>query len=1163
MRALFWVALTTLLTLSWGPVARADAELRARVVRHGTPEALCPGEARPVEITLLNTGSETWDPASKDRIAYHWRDAAGAMLVRDGARTVLPGPVAPGAVVTVSARLKVPVHAGALTLQWSLVREGVRWVPTDGADVAVNVIATEDPPLALAVHASGPNDDVVAGDDFTVDVTVRNVGCVAWSHPEGDNLAYHWYSLDGRLVEFDGQRTPMPDVGPGQEATVTATVRAPAAGEYHLQWAMVREGLAWTEADPELSWWVSRTAVGEAALAWAWAAVEDLPEELAVGELATTTLALTNMGTEPWLHESGDRLGYRWIDASGEPLAEEGLRTTLPAVVAPGETVQVTAQVQAPQQVGPLTLVWEPVREGVRWFGPAEVGPTDPKIAVTPARLAWALVEMEDPGAVWVGRERTLAVTVKNLGADTWSESTADHLSYRWLSPTGEDADEGMRTVLAHDVAPGETITAAMRLRGPSQPGRYTLRIEMVREHVRWFGAPRDGEASLAIVASRAAVGGSIAFIFVTFGLIALRRKHLARGLPPVAARVWLLDTLALPLWTTLAVGLVGEVFVELGGVPLWDKGVVTAWSCCASAGLLVAALPQRVQGWGAALAATFAAALALADLAYLNFFGSIVPLTALAATHHLGDAHGTVSSLLSPEQWWLVAVPASGFLLASGWGPRAPRPATRTRRRIRGAVAVACVVGVAPAVVRLSTALQGKLGARVFSQYDNVGRFGLFGAHYFELARQIRDALYAPQPPSGEEREALDAFFAERTSVRAAGTPVTGQAKGYNVIIIQVEALSSWARGLEVNGQPITPYLDAAAAGDAWLSHSIYDQTAQGRTSDAEYLVLSSSHPLAEGALSFRHGDNHFQTLVHTLVDQGYSSLSAHPYARGFWNRAVLHPRYGFDNSMFRRELGPGPMVGWGLSDAAFLERMVEPIAALPEPWVTFMITLSLHHPYDDFPDAMKTLDLPGLDDTPVGNYLQAMRHFDDAFATFMGALAERGLADRTIVALYGDHVTGIESRREVWSLAGWDAWSPDLPMRIRRVPLVIWAPGVQPVASADARLPRGQIDVGPTVADLLGVPMSAASVGVSLAAPVGSRPVVLPNGSAVGPDRIFVGGGRDIPREGACFDLPSGTTRPWADCEALAASAREELGWSRAVVEHDLHRALGEPPE
>lgn len=1158
MRALLRLVLAVLVWCSYGGNAvAAPGDLQAEVLQHGTPQRLCPAEATRVAITVLNTGKQTWTPQSRDRLSYHWRDSSGRAVVYDGQRTELPGPIAPGRSAQLQARLVAPPDAGALTLQWKLVREGVRWVPTDGGEVTVQIRDSDRPALALSVTAGGPSQPVAAGAEFSVAVTVDNLGCSPWSAAIGDNLAYHWYDEVGQVVEFEGQRTPLPAVASGERATVDAVVRAPEqAGSYRLQWAMVREGLAWVEVDPDASSWPRAVTIGEPPLRWSWTPIDPLPE-LAVGEVATVALSLTNTGTEAWRDEAGDRLGYRWHDAQGNPVADEGLRTPLPVgVVEPGQRVQIEARVQAPSQTGAMSLAWSPVREHVRWYGPPTAGPRLVPTTITPQRLSWALVHVDDPGAVLVGREGTLAVTVRNTGADAWSETTADHLSYRWRASSGEVVDEGMRTVLPKDVAPGATAELAMRIRGPDAPGRYTLEIEMVREHVAWFGAPVQGQANLVVVASRAAVGVSIAFVFATVALVALRRKHwpstTAAG---STTTIWIADRVGLPLWTALSVGLIGEVFIELGGVPHWEGSAAIAWSCAAGPALLVAVLPVRAQAWGAALVATGATALALADLAYLEFFGSIVPLTAVAAVHHLGDAHGTVSSLLSLQHLWLLTIPGAGVLLACTLGPRAQPPGTRARWRTRLVVILLGVLAAMPAIRQLGHSLQGRLGARVFSQYNNVGRFGVFGAHWFELARQIRDAIDAPEPPSGEARQRLDAFFASRAQARKAATPVTGKAAGYNVVILQVEALSSWARGLVVDGQPVTPFLDAAD--DAWLSMSVYDQTAQGRTSDAEFLVMSSGHPLAEGALSFRHDGNDFETLVHALSERGYASLSAHPYARGFWNRAVLHPRYGFSDSMFRRELGPGPVVGWGLADGPFLERMLESIVALPQPWVTFMITLSLHHPYDDFPDALEELSLGTLAETPVGNYLQAVRHFDSSLAAFMAGLSEHGLAKHTIVVIYGDHITGMESKRAVWSLAGWESWSPDLPTRIRQVPLMVWAPGLPKVA-VDPVAPHGQIEIGPTVLDLLGVTAPAGFVGRSVVAPGRSSPVVLPDGSAVSDDRLLVATGRDIGREGVCFDLPSGTTRPRADCDALAAHARDELSWSRAVLEHDLHRDL-----
>src|SRR5690606_11775996 len=119
-----------------------------------------------------------------------------------------------------------------------------------------------------------------------------------------------------------------------------------------------------------------------------------------------------------------------------------------------------------------------------------------------------------------------------------------------------------------------------------------------------------------------------------------------------------------------------------------------------------------------------------------------------------------------------------------------------------------------------------------------------------------------------------------------------------------------------------------------------------------------------------------------------GYATLSAHPYKRGFWNRATLHPRYGFDRSLFDRELGPGPVIGWGLADEVFFAHVLPELAGLPRPFFAFLITLSLHHPYDAFPPGLRRLQLGGLEGTSLGNCLNGIHHLDAALAELFAGL-------------------------------------------------------------------------------------------------------------------------------------------------------------------------------
>lgn len=64
------------------------------------------------------------------------------------------------------------------------------------------------------------------------------------------NLSYHWH-LDGVEVIHDGLRTPLRASAAGEKAEILAWVKAPPeAGEYLLQWDLVREGLAWMNTNP-------------------------------------------------------------------------------------------------------------------------------------------------------------------------------------------------------------------------------------------------------------------------------------------------------------------------------------------------------------------------------------------------------------------------------------------------------------------------------------------------------------------------------------------------------------------------------------------------------------------------------------------------------------------------------------------------------------------------------------------------------------------------------------------------------------------------------------------------------------------------------------------------------------------------------------------------
>jgi hypothetical protein len=75
-------------------------------------------------------------------------------------------------------------------------------------------------------------------------IELENAGTVRWRN--GINLGYHWLDERGNALIWDGERTDLPHLDPGERATVAARVRAPIPpGRYRLAFDLVAELRAW------------------------------------------------------------------------------------------------------------------------------------------------------------------------------------------------------------------------------------------------------------------------------------------------------------------------------------------------------------------------------------------------------------------------------------------------------------------------------------------------------------------------------------------------------------------------------------------------------------------------------------------------------------------------------------------------------------------------------------------------------------------------------------------------------------------------------------------------------------------------------------------------------------------------------------------------------
>jgi hypothetical protein len=102
-------------------------------------------------------------------------------------------------------------------------------------------------------------------------------------------------------------------------------------------------------------------------------------------------------------------------------------------------------------------------------------------------------------GPFVAGEVRTLAVELENLGDETWPwgghGEPPVRLSYHWRRNGEPTVRGGLRTPLPRPLGPGGRLRVAAPVEAPAEPGRYELALDLVREHVRWFGS----ECALAI----------------------------------------------------------------------------------------------------------------------------------------------------------------------------------------------------------------------------------------------------------------------------------------------------------------------------------------------------------------------------------------------------------------------------------------------------------------------------------------------------------------------------------------------------------------------------------------------------------------------------------------------------------------------------------------
>ncbi len=418
--------------------------------------------------------------------------------------------------------------------------------------------------------------------------------------------------------------------------------------------------------------------------------------------------------------------------------------------------------------------------------------------------------------------------------------------------------------------------------------------------------------------------------------------------------------------------------------------------------------------------------------------------------------------------------------------------------------------------------------------------QYGLYDI-YLSLTTPIDYAL-------AENNEFIEVSNYVKSNQINPNSELFGVAKDQNIIVISLESLQEFAINLEVNGEEVTPFLNQFIQ-ECYYFDNFYQQTSQGKTSDAEFITENSLYAADRGSAFYAKSQNQYESLASIFKGQGYYTAVFHANEKEVWNRETMYEALGFDHFFDESAflVNEENSFGWGLTDEAFFEQTLDYLKGLPQPFYAKLLTLTNHYPFE-IPEQYQYISPGETNNEIVNHYITTVRYLDEALKSFITNLKESGLYDNTIIVMYGDHYGLSESYYEDLAiLLQEEEITLNRHLDLQRVPFIIHLPNQE--EGEVVSTVSGQIDMKPTLLNLVGLPVNAyINFGQDLFAADRRELIVLRDGSFIGSEYRYA--------DSTCLRSDSGELVDQSFCESLEKVAVQDLYYSDLILNKDLLR-------
>ena len=453
------------------------------------------------------------------------------------------------------------------------------------------------------------------------------------------------------------------------------------------------------------------------------------------------------------------------------------------------------------------------------------------------------------------------------------------------------------------------------------------------------------------------------------------------------------------------------------------------------------------------------------ANAVYYRFFSDFITLPTITQTQNFGDLGGSVISLLKPyDILFFVDVLLLIYLCLT-------KKTQKDNSRIgykKAIAGIVFVIGISAVNLGLANIDRPQLLTRGFDRNYIVKYLGMYNYTIYDATETIKASSQRVLADSDDMTEVINYT---KSNYAESNPEFFGAAKKMNVIYIHLESFQNFLIDYKLNGQEVTPFLNSLTKDSNTLYFdNFFHQTAQGKTSDAEFMLENSIFGLPQGSAYITKAQNAYQAAPAILKEDGYSSAVFHGNNGTFWNRNEIYKSFGYDyffDSNYYDTSSEEDMAEYGLLDKPFFEQSVDLLKTLPQPFYSKFITVGNHYPYKMDED-LTTIDKATTGDASVDNYFQTARYADEAIEQFIGELKDSGLYDNSMLVFYGDHYGISENHNKAMEQIIGKEITPYESTNLQRVPLIIHVPGMQGGVNHTY---GGQIDLLPTLLHLLGI--------------------------------------------------------------------------------------------